>query len=147
MTLMRWNPWTDLDTLQNEMQKIFDARAAESNKMMGVRSFEPAVDIMEDSDKYTLKFDLPEVMLADIHIEVENQTLTVQGERKMEKHEDKKGYSRIERAYGAFTRTFSLPNNVNADKITAVCKDGVLRLELPKKAEAQPRKIAIKPVN
>ena len=131
MTLMRWNPWTDMDTLQSEMQRLLEARNTDMRKPMMPRGFEPAVDILEDSDKYTLKFDLPEVLLSDLHIDVENQVLTVQGERTMEKQEEKKGYSRIERGYGAFTRSFSLPNNVNAEKITAVCKDGVLRIDLP----------------
>ena len=146
MTLMRWNPWSDIDTLQGELQKMLDTRT-EGNRGWQMKPFQPNVDIYEDGEKYTLKFDLPEVKLSDMHIDVENQTLTVSGERKLEQDDKKEGYHRIERSYGSFTRSFTLPNNVMADHIMATAKDGVLRVELPKKAEAQPRKITIKPMN
>lgn len=146
MAMMRWNPWSDVDTLQGELQKMMDTRA-EAGRPWQVKPFQPTVDIYEDGEKYTLKFDLPEVKADDLHIDVENQTLTVSGERKLEKEDKKEGYHRIERSYGSFSRSFTLPNNVNAEKIMATAKDGVLRIELPKKAEAQPRKIAIKPLN
>lgn len=146
MAMMRWNPWSDVDTLQGELQKMMDTRA-EAGRPWQVKPFQPTVDIYEDGEKYTLKFDLPEVKVDDLHIDVENQTLTVSGERKLEKEDKKEGYHRIERSYGSFSRSFTLPNNVSAEKIMATAKDGVLRIELPKKAEAQPRKIAIKPLN
>ncbi len=146
MTLMRWNPWSDIDTLQGELQKMLDTRT-EGYRGAQVKQFQPTVDIYEDTDKYTLKFDLPEVKLDDMHIDVEAQTLTVSGERKLEKEEKKDSYHRIERSYGSFTRSFTLPNNVQADHIMATVKDGVLRIELPKKAEAQPRKVTIKAMN
>lgn len=90
-----------------------------------------------------LKFDLPETSMADVDVHVEGQTLTVKGERKLENEEHKQGYHRIERTYGQFSRTFALPNNVETDKIQASCHQGVLRIDLPKKAEAQPRKVPI----
>lgn len=148
MTLMRWNPWSDIDTLQGELQRMMDGRELETSRTApAARSFSPAVDIFEDHEKYVLKFDLPEVRTDDLHIDMENQTLTVRGERKLEQEEKKNGYHRIERHYGSFSRSFTLPNNVVGDAITATAKDGVLRIELPKKPEAQPRKIAIKPLN
>jgi len=149
MTLMRWNPWSDVDTLHSEINKLFDTMGTEARtgQTRAQPTFAPAVDIFEDADKYVLKFDLPEVRPEEVAIHVENQTLLVKGERKFEATDNKNGWHRIERSYGRFSRSFTLPNNVEADKITAAARDGVLRLELPKKAEAQPRKIAVTQAN
>lgn len=148
MTIMRWNPWSDLETLQGEINRLFDTTAERTAKTArAVPSFTPTVDIFEEADKFVIKFDLPEVSVQDVEIHVENQSLQVKGERKLEREDTKNGYHRIERAYGTFSRAFTLPTNVDADRIAATAKDGVLRLELPKKAEAQPRKIAISQVN
>ncbi len=147
MTLMRWNPWSDVDTLHAEINKLFDQVGTENRGSRATPTFAPAVDICETTDRYVLKFDLPEVRPEEVDIHVENQTLVVKGERKAETTEAKAGWHRIERSYGQFSRSFTLPNNVDAERITASAKDGVLRLELPKKAEAQPRKIAVNQPN
>ena len=149
MNLTRWNPWSDIDTLSNDIARMFETRLGDTGMMTttGVRPFSPNCDIYEANDRFVLKFDLPEVRADDVHIDVENQTLTVRGERKLEQQEKKDNYHRIERSYGAFSRSFSLPTNVNADRITASAKDGVLRIELPKKAEAQAKKITVKAVD
>lgn len=148
MTIMRWNPWSDLETLQGEINRLFDTTAERTTKpSRAVPVFTPSVDIFEEADRFVLKFDLPEVKVQDVEIHVENQSLQVKGERKLERDDSRNGYHRIERSYGAFSRAFTLPTNVDAEKIVATAKDGVLRLELPKKAEAQPRKIAITQVN
>jgi HSP20 family protein len=148
MNLMRWNPWSDIETLSTEMQRMLENRMAETGLTTGgLRPFTPNCDIYEANDRFILKFDLPEVRADDVHVDVENQTLTVRGERKLEQEEKKSNYHRIERSYGAFSRSFSLPTNVNGERIQATTKDGVLRIELPKKPEAQARKITVKPVD
>ncbi|MGA2131544.1 MAG: Hsp20/alpha crystallin family protein [Bryobacteraceae bacterium] len=107
------------------------------------RPWSPAVDIFETEDELVLKADVPEVDLKDIDLRVENQTLTLSGERKFEKEDGKKGYHRIERAYGQFTRSFSLPQTVDTEKVEASYNKGVLTVKLPKKAAAKPRQVKI----
>ena len=108
-----------------------------------VATWSPAVDVFEDADGIMLKLELPEVEAKDVDIQVEGNTLTVKGERKLEREEKRENYHRIERTYGTFARTFTLPTTVDAEHITAESKDGVLRLVLPKKAETKPRQIKI----
>ncbi|MSQ83169.1 MAG: Hsp20/alpha crystallin family protein [Myxococcales bacterium] len=145
MTVLRWNPWVDAFSLHAEINRVFNGTAGEQGPRHQPRTqnFAPAVDIVEQADKFILKFDLPEIQAADVDISIENQILTVKGERKSEAPETKSGWQRLERNYGKFSRSFTLPNNVDADSIAAAAKDGVLRLELPKKAESQARKVAV----
>jgi HSP20 family protein len=107
------------------------------------RPWSPAVDIFETEDELVLKADVPEVDMKDIDLRVENQTLTLSGERKFEKDDARKGYHRIERAYGQFTRSFSLPSTVDTEKVEASYSNGVLSVKLPKKAAAKPRQVKI----
>ena len=107
------------------------------------RPWSPAVDIFETEDELVLKADVPEVELKDIDVHVENQTLTLSGERKFEKEDTNKGYHRIERAYGQFTRTFTLPSTVDTEQVAAEYHNGVLTVKLPKKAAAKPRQVKI----
>jgi HSP20 family protein len=107
------------------------------------RPWSPAVDIFETEDELVLKADVPEVELKDIDLRVENQTLTLSGERKFEKDDSRKGYHRIERAYGQFTRSFALPQSVDTEKVEAGYNNGVLTVKLPKKAAAKPRQVKI----
>jgi HSP20 family protein len=107
------------------------------------RPWSPAVDIFETEDELVLKADVPEVELKDIDVRVENQTLTLSGERKFEKEDTTKGYHRIERAYGQFTRTFTLPSTVDTEQVAAEYHNGVLTVKLPKKAAAKPRQVKI----
>jgi HSP20 family protein len=107
------------------------------------RPWSPAVDIFETEDDLVLKADVPEVELKDIDVHVENQTLTVSGERKFAKEDTNKGYHRIERGYGQFTRSFTVPQTVDTEKVAAEYHNGVLTVKLPKKAAAKPRQVKI----
>src|SRR5664280_1537216 len=107
------------------------------------RPWAPAVDIYETENELVLKADLPDVDLKDIDVRVENQTLTISGERKFEKNDSTKGYHRIERSYGTFVRSFAVPNSFDTDKINAAYKNGVLTVTLTKKETAKPRQIKI----
>jgi HSP20 family protein len=107
------------------------------------RPWTPDVDIYETENELVLKADLPDVKLEDIDVRVENQVLTLKGERRFEKEETNKGYHRIERSYGLFTRSFSIPPTVEADKVSADYKNGVLTVALPKKEAAKPRQVKV----
>src|ERR1700733_7939833 len=107
------------------------------------RPWSPAVDIIETEDAIALKADLPDVKIEDIDIRVENQTLTVRGQRKFERDENVKGYHRIERSYGEFVRSFSVPSTVDTEKVQADYKNGVLTIALPKKEAAKPRQVKV----
>ena len=107
------------------------------------RPWSPAVDILEDDHSLTLKADLPDVKPEDIDVRVENNTLTVHGERKIEKEEKEENYRRVERQYGSFTRTFTLPQTVDSESVSANYDKGVLKITLPKKAEAKPKQIKV----
>ena len=108
------------------------------------QAFTPAVDVYEDAESISVRAELAGLKPEDVQISVENSVLTLRGERKLEREENKAGYHRIERSYGAFTRSFALPRVVDGEKIQAEMKDGVLTVRLPKKGEAQPRKVEIK---
>jgi HSP20 family protein len=146
MAIVRRNdPFRDLVALQDQLFRTFDAayRGARDEEQSMVATWSPLVDVFEDAEGITLKAELPEVDAKDVDIQIEGNTLTLKGERKLE-HEDKRdGYHRIERTYGAFSRTFTLPNTVDVEHITAASKDGVLRVFLPKKAETKPRQIKV----
>jgi len=107
------------------------------------RSWSPSVDIFETEDALTLKADLPEVKIEDIDVRVENQTLTLRGQRKFEKDEKIKGYHRIERSYGEFVRAFAVPSTVDTEKVQADYKNGALTITLPKKETAKPRQVKV----
>ena len=142
MTIMtRWEPFRDLMRLQDEVGRLFDERAYRSGESVG---WTPAVDIYEDEEGVTLRFELAGVDPKDVDVRFENGVLTLKGERKLEKEEKRENYHRIERSYGTFTRSFTLPGTVDAEKIRAESKDGVLTIALPKKAEAKPRSIQVK---
>jgi HSP20 family protein len=106
-------------------------------------SFAPAVDVYEDEHKVTLKIEVPGIDEKDLDIRVENNTLTVHGERKIEKEEKEENYRRVERQYGSFTRAFTLPTTVDTDHVAASYDKGVLKISLPKKAEAKPKQIKV----
>jgi HSP20 family protein len=139
--LTRWEPFRDLARLQDEMTRLFDDRMFRTSESVG---WTPACDIYEDDDALTLRFELAGVEPKDVDIRFENGVLTVKGERKLEKEEKRENYHRIERAYGTFTRSFSLPATVDAEKIRAESKVGVLSVVLPKRSEAKPRAIQVK---
>jgi HSP20 family protein len=139
--MTRWEPFRDLMRLQDEVGRLFDERLYRNGESVG---WTPAVDIYEDDESVTLRFELAGVEPKDVDIRFENGVLTLRGERKLEKEEKRENYHRVERSYGTFTRSFTLPGTVDAEKIRAESKNGVLSVALPKKAEAKPRSIQVK---
>ncbi len=140
-TLNRWEPYRTAG-LESEVSRMFTdlfGRSQESN----LTSWAPAVDIYENEHELVVKADLPDVKPEDLDIRVENNILTIRGERKFEKKVDEKNYLRVERSYGSFTRSFSLANTVNSEAIKADYKDGVLTLTIPKREEAKPKQIKV----
>jgi len=129
-------------SLQDRVNSLFQDFAGDGQAVTAA-SFAPAVDVYENSEKVVLKLDLPGIKEDDLDIRVENQTLSVRGERKFESEEKEENFHRIERRYGSFYRSFSLPTTVDTENVGASYKDGVLKLELKKKASAQPRQIKI----
>ena len=145
MTLMRWNPIKDLLAIQEEMNKLFDEKLDKFSGDAGLqeRIWEPLVDIYEEEDKFVIKAEIPDVDKKDIDITIEDNVLTIKGEKKFEKEEKKENYLRAERFYGTFRRSFTLPASVEKDKIKAKLDKGVLTIEIPKKEETKPKKISI----
>src|SRR5437870_316212 len=144
--IRRTDPFRDSVALQDQPFRTFDSAYRGSGRedaQSMVATWSPLVDVFEDADGITLKAELPEVDAKDVDIQVEGNTLTLRGERKLEKEDKRDGYHRIERTFGAFSRTFTLPNTVDVEHITAESKDGVLRVFLPKKAETKPRQIKV----
>jgi HSP20 family protein len=147
-TLTRWDPFKEMDELQRRLGSLFGtapARRAENGKeSLTVAEWSPLVDITEDDKEYLIKADLPEVKKADVKVTVENGVLAITGERRFEKEEKDKRYHRIERSYGSFVRSFSLPDDADADKVSAEFKDGVLLVHLAKNEKARPKSIEVK---
>ena len=141
--LTRWEPFREFATLQDRMNRLFRESYEGQDQSLATSSFAPAVDVYEDEHKVTLKIEVPGIDEKDIDVRVENNTLTVTGERKIEKEEKEENYRRVERQYGSFTRTFTLPATVDAEKVSADYDKGVLKIALPKKAEAKPKQIKV----
>lgn len=138
-TIVRWEPFT---SLEDRVNRLFDpsfTRTTESD----LATWAPAVDIFETEHELVVKADLPDVPEKDIDVRVENNTLSIRGERKFEKNINEENYLRVERAYGSFTRSFSLPNTVSPDAIRAEYNNGVLTVHLPKREESKPKQIKI----
>ncbi|HEY1985935.1 MAG TPA: Hsp20/alpha crystallin family protein [Terracidiphilus sp.] len=142
MAINRWDPFREVQTLQNRVNSLF-REMNEGDSPLTTASFVPAVDVYEDSKKVVLKLEVPGIEEKDLDVRVENNTLTVKGERKFEKDEKEENFHRIERRYGSFYRAFTLPSTVDTEHIGASYTAGILRLELNKKAEAQPKQIKI----
>jgi HSP20 family protein len=142
MAIRRWYPIREVASLQDRVNSLFQDIAGDGQAVTAA-SFTPAVDVYEDNEKVVLKLDVPGVQEKDLDIRVENQTLTVRGERKFESEEKEENFHRIERRYGSFFRSFSLPTTVDTENVGASYDAGVLKLELKKKASAQPRQIKI----
>ena len=140
----RWEPFREFSTLQDRMNRLFrETQGNSQDESLTSSSFAPAVDVYEDEHNVALKIDVPGIDEKDIDVRIENNTLTVQGERKIEKEEKEQNYRRVERQYGGFTRTFNLPPTVDAEKVQADYDKGVLTITLPKKAEAKPKQIKV----
>jgi len=147
MAIVRWEPFRDLLTLQERMNRMFDesfrGRGTSEDEWSLGGSWAPAVDIYEHEGNIVLTAELPGVDPKDVEVRLENNVLTLRGERKWNGDVQRENYHRVERAYGSFTRSFTLPNVVDTEKIKADFKDGMLRLTLPKREEAKPKQISI----
>jgi len=142
--LTRWDPFREFSTLQDRMNRLVrDSFGDGREEALTTSSFAPAVDVYEDEHNVTLKIEVPGVEEKDIDVRIENNTLTVHGERKFEKEEKEENYRRVERQYGSFTRSFTLPNTVDAESVSASYDKGMLKIKLSKKAEAKPKQIKI----
>jgi HSP20 family protein len=144
MALVRWDPTRELSTLQSEMNRLFsgffDEQRGQGN---GGRRWAPPIDVFEREDAIFLKADLPGLDEDDLRIEVNDNALVISGERRSEAQEEKNGYYRVERSYGAFSRSLVLPDGVDADRIEANFDRGVLEVKVPKPEARQPRRISI----
>src|SRR4051795_13258811 len=148
MAIVRWEPFRELATLQNEVNRLFntafDAPAPAGNgNGSALRRLMPAMDLVETEDHFVLRADLPGLSEENVNIEVEDRVLTVSGERKAEHETTKEGYHRVERAFGAFSRSLTLPEGVNAEAVEASFDRGVLEIRIPKPEQRKPRKISI----
>jgi HSP20 family protein len=143
--LTRWYPYRELNSLQERVNRLFHESFSNEGRdeSLATSSFAPAVDVYEDEHSIALKIEVPGIDEKDIDVRIENNTLTVQGERKLEKEEKEENYRRIERQYGSFTRTFTLPNTVDTESVAANYEKGVLKVQLAKKAEAKPKQIKV----
>jgi HSP20 family protein len=142
--LTRFYPYRELNSLQDRVNRVFhDSFSEGKDDSLATSNFAPAVDVYEDEHNVTLKIDVPGIDEKDIDVRVENRTLTVHGERKFEKEEKEENYRRVERQYGSFSRTFTLPATVDTESVSADYDKGVLKIKLAKKAEAKPKQIKI----
>ena len=141
--LTRWDPFREYTTLQDRMNRLFRDSFGDREEALTSSTFAPPVDVYEDEHSVTLKIEVPGIDEKDIEVRVENNTLTVHGERKFEKEEKEENFRRVERQYGSFTRSFTLPNTVDIDGIQANYDKGILRIQLAKKAEAKPKQVKV----
>lgn len=144
----RWSPLRELEDMEKRLSTIFGrpltSSNGESKEAISVTQWSPLVDITEDDKEYLVKAEIPEMKKEDIKINVHDDVLTLSGERKYEKEEKGKKYHRVERAYGSFLRTFTLPEDADGSKISAEYKDGMLKLHLPKSEQAKKKAIEVK---
>jgi HSP20 family protein len=139
MVITRWDPFREAAALEHRVNSLF----GKGESSLNPAGFTPAVDIYEDEKKVVLKLEVPGIEEKDLDVRVENHTLTVKGERKFENEEKQQNFQRVERRYGSFYRAFTLPNTVDTENVAASYTAGVLKLELTKKPEAQPRQIKV----
>jgi len=145
VTIVRWEPFRELSSLQTEMNRLFNAAFDTSGPGNGgaARRWAPAMDLLETDDHFVLRADLPGMTESDVNIELEDNVLTVSGERKAEHEEKREGFYRVERAFGRFSRSLTLPKGVDADAVTAGFENGVLEVRVPKPEQRKPRRIEI----
>jgi HSP20 family protein len=145
MTIVRYDPFRDLRTLQEEVNRLFSTNLSRGfgEEGIGRGAWNPSVDIYENKDQIVLEAELPGMKRDDFELSVENNIITLRGERQFEKKEDSDNYHRVERSYGSFTRSFTLPQSVSAEGATAEYRNGVLRVTLPKREETKARRIEI----
>ena len=143
-TLTQFQPFRGVSTLQDEINRLFNETFERSTDGANLTAWAPSVDIYETEHSLVVKADLPDIKPEDLDIRVENNILTIRGERKFEKKVNEDNYLRVERSYGSFSRSFSLSNTVNAEAIQAEYKNGVLTLSIPKREEAKPKQIKVR---
>jgi HSP20 family protein len=143
MAITRWDPFRELSTIQDRMNRLFQESYGGQDQELSTSAFAPPVDVYEDEHNIVLKVEVPGIDEKDIDIRLENNTLVVRGERKFEKEEKEENYHRVERRYGSFVRSFSLPNTVDTENVQATYDKGVLKIALAKKAEAKPKQIKV----
>jgi HSP20 family protein len=143
--LTRWDPFRELQSLQGRMSRLFEEQygGGREDTLMSSGAFVPPVDIYEDQHGIQLKLEVPGIEEKDLNINVENNLLTVSGERKFEQEQKEENFHRIERRYGSFSRSFTLPNTVDTEKITADYRNGLLNIRLVKREEAKPKQIKV----
>ena len=147
MAIVKWDPFRDMLSIQERMNRLFDETFGRATKSEGEELargvWSPAVDIYETDENIVMKAELPGIDKKDVSIEVKDNMLVLKGERKFEKEIKEENYHRMERAYGSFQRTFTLPNVVDKDRVSAKYKDGVLEITLPKIKEAKPKQVKV----
>lgn len=147
MTLVRWDPFRELEDMSERLNRMFSRPAVPAKngkESLTVADWIPTVDISETDGEYVIKAELPDVKKEDVKITLEDGVLTLTGERRQEKEEKSTKYHRVERSYGSFVRSFSLPDLVDETKVKAEYRDGMLNLHLPKSEKAKPRAIEVK---
>jgi HSP20 family protein len=146
MTLVRWDPFRELESMSDRLNRVFarPTPSTSSREALTVADWMPTVDISESDSEYLIKAELPEVKKEDVKVTVENGVLTLQGERRQEKEEKGKKYHRVERSYGSFARSFTLPESVDEGAVRAEYRDGMLNLHLPKTEKVKPKSIDVK---
>lgn len=143
MNINRWDPFREMFTLQNRLNSVLEDASRGNDELMTTGNFVPPVDIFEDTNHVVLKLEVPGMRQEDLNLQLENHTLTVRGERRFEQETSEKNYHRVERRYGTFARSFTLPNTVDTEKVQANYEAGILTIELGKRAEAKPKQIKV----
>jgi len=143
MTLGRYEPWTLMNQLQQELARAFDDRTGHAERGNSVVEWVPAVDIREEESRFVLRADLPGVEPKDIEVTMDDGVLTLRGKRELEQREEREGYRRVERVSGQFFRRFTLPDTADSEAISARSQQGVLEVSIPKQPKLQPRRIAV----
>ena len=146
MNLVRWSPWREMNTLQNRLNHLFSDsffQPSQSDDDMSLGTWHPVVDMYDEDDRIVIKAELPGMEKKDIAVDVKDRVLTISGERNYDNEVKEEKYYRRERAYGKFQRAFSLPADVDSDKIKADFKDGLLKVEVPKPEKQKPKEITI----
>ena len=141
--LVTWDPYREFRSLADRVNRAFVGTPARRDEEMSLGSWLPPVDIAEDNDRLVLTAELPGFQKDEIDVQLEGGVLTLRGERKFEQEKDGRNYHRVERSYGQFVRSFTLPNNVDRDSVKATFSNGLLELSLPKREEAKPRQIPV----
>jgi HSP20 family protein len=143
VTIVRWEPFRELSSLQTEMNRLFNAAFDTTPGNGPARRWVPAMDLLETDEHFVLRADLPGMTESDVNIELEDNVLTISGERKAEREDKGEGFYRVERSFGSFSRALTLPKGIDAEGVKAAFQNGVLEVRVPKPEERKPRKITI----